>query len=226
MSQIAKSTRFMVFPISEEPVWSKHWILGRGVVVGGTRSIFGTAVLTVWSMTFWLISDENLDHRKLDEAIPSGDIAISRLSAVAGQGNDSGVRNRRAELHRHLAQWECLRAKMNRNNFFRITLAEWTSPRLGSSSEVPNMDRLDPGIMWDIFPFPGPFHCFFLCNSNSFLFKSKISKRTDSRNLSITINGNVDNQGAPSVPSQAHIRRNFPEYQQIGVQNGLTWSNG
>jgi hypothetical protein len=44
--------------------------------------------------------------------------------------------------------------------------------------------------------------------------------------LNKTINGNVDNQGAPIVPSQAHTGRNFPEHHQIVAQNRLAWSNG
>jgi hypothetical protein len=63
---------------------------------------------------------------------------------------------------------------------------------------------------------------FFFRNSDLFLLKSKISARTDLRNLSRTINGNVDSQGAPSVPSQTRIRRNFTEHHQTRVQNGLT----
>jgi hypothetical protein len=93
-----------------------------------------------------LIYDGELDHRKLDEAISSGDIGISPLSAVTGQGNDSGVRNGTAELRRHLTQSERSRVEVNGKNLFRITLVEWTSPMFGSSLEVPNMDRLDPGI--------------------------------------------------------------------------------
>jgi hypothetical protein len=66
---------------------------------------------------------------------------------------------------------------------------------------------------------------FFFRNSDLFLFKSKISPRTDSGNLSVTartINGNVDSQGAPSASSQVQIR---PNHHPPTVNESLPHSN-